>query len=83
MIFLFRELGLFFHSSLGGTSTCADGSTCAVIKPHAIKKAGLILNEIISEGKSPENLTTWKYWTQNIFNKIGPTSLTMKMGLKI
>lgn len=45
-----RELGLFFHSSLGGTSTCADGSTCAVIKPHAIKKAGLILNEIISEG---------------------------------
>jgi len=46
-----RELDLFFNSSkLGGTSKCSDGSTCAVIKPHAIKKAGLILDEIINEG---------------------------------
>lgn len=45
-----RELEFFFHSNLGGTSTCAEGTTCAVIKPHAMPKAGLILDEIINEG---------------------------------
>jgi len=48
------QVGLFFHdmTRLGGTSKCDEGCTCAVIKPHAMKKAGLILDEILNQGFS-------------------------------
>jgi len=48
-----RELDLFFKSGkLNGTSLSSDNCTCAVIKPHAMKQAGTIIDQILNQGFS-------------------------------
>ena len=48
----FRELDLLFNSEkLSGTSLSSDNCTCAVIKPHAMNRAGTIIDEILNQGK--------------------------------
>lgn len=48
-----RELDLLFNSGkLSGTSLSSDNCTCAVIKPHAMKRAGTIIDEILNQGFS-------------------------------
>ena len=47
-----RFMSLFTEDArVESTCTSADGSTCAVIKPHAMKAAGNIINEIINTCK--------------------------------
>ena len=47
-----RYMALFAEDGrVESTCTSADGSTCAVIKPHAMKAAGNIIDEIINKCK--------------------------------